>query len=541
MESIKDHLFKETVNLLKQPASSRSPRDLTILMEATSGIDFFKQMHSDYKTDEVHRECLKCMTLEFFPAGAFVFNFGDVGDSFYIILKGRVSCQVPKSHMAIANYDYEEGAVIPQRSRLPVISSLNPDNKGPNASEDAQEYEVCELETSVTFKLKEEGASFGELALLTGQPRSAAVQCTENSWIAKLSREDFLRILKDYEEKKLTELVTFLKSLKPFQRWTRHSLVKLAYLFDSRLFKFNQVVYRCNDPAEQIYIVRSGEFKFSCSIVEHKETPRHLRFRQTVKRTNLQMFIKGPSEIFGEDDVMKNRSRVFTCQCASFVGEVLVMEKQDFTKKLQGVFAEELSERHQLEEMWRERQADQLTAGAGFNKTREARARRDEREGAVSTALGRKRLSRLEKRPASVAFGAAKAAKSSDTYGAGFFKTELADIGEALNVTIAAIPKLNTFSISPKELRLGTELRPMATFPSRSRNSSRPPPNFFVNPAEAVIKRYRFRPLITRQAGRRISQVSSPLNQSLQLTQRENQRRVRQVSQGKHTTVLSTP
>jgi CRP-like cAMP-binding protein len=536
MEGIKDHLFKETLNLLKQPAKSRSPRDLATLMEATSEIDFFKQMHSDYKTDEVHKECLKCMTLEFFRAGTFVFNYGDVGDSFYIILKGRVSCQVPKSRMAIANYDYEErGAVTP---KLPVPTSLKPDILVPCQDEAAQESEESELDTLVTVKLKEDGATFGELALLTGQPRSAAVQCTENSWIAKLSRDDFLRILKDHEEKKLTELVAFLKSLKPFQKWTKYSLVKLAYLFETRLFKFNQVVYRCNDPAEQIFIVRSGEFKFSCPVVEDRETQLHLRFKQAVKRTNLQMFIKGPSEIFGEDDIIEKRNRLLTCQCASFVGEVLVMDKLDFVKRLQGVFTEVLSERHQLEEEWKSRRVQKLMTIEVFKKMIAGKDRGDERQESVSTAYGRRRLDRKEKRPASVALGSARAAKLNATTGAGLFKTEIFSIGEALNATIPAIPKLNTYSISPKELRLASELQPLATLTSRSKNSNRPPPNFFASPAEAVIKRYKFRPLITRQAGRRTGQGTTPLNQSLQLTQRETYRKGRHISEGRDTEVL---
>lgn len=56
-------------------------------------LKFFADM---LKNDQkIVSECYNWLRYEFFPKGSTVFNYGDEGDKFYVILKGSVSCMRP--------------------------------------------------------------------------------------------------------------------------------------------------------------------------------------------------------------------------------------------------------------------------------------------------------------------------------------------------------------------------------------------------------------------------------------------------------------
>ena len=85
------------------------------------------------------------------PARTVIFRQGDPGDSFYVIKSGKV--------------------------------------RAFRKDEDGVETGLSELGP---------GESFGEMALLTGEPRSANVEALEETCISVLSKEQFDLILKDY-------------------------------------------------------------------------------------------------------------------------------------------------------------------------------------------------------------------------------------------------------------------------------------------------------------------------------------------------------
>jgi len=102
------------------------------------------------------------------PAGTVIFHKGDPADSFWIVNSGRVRVFL--------------------------------------GDEDGIETDLSELSA---------GQSFGEMALLTGEPRSANVETLEETQLIYLAKEEFNRILKEYPNVSLT----FVKQL---SRWLRH-------------------------------------------------------------------------------------------------------------------------------------------------------------------------------------------------------------------------------------------------------------------------------------------------------------------------------
>ena len=90
----------------------------------------------------------------------------------------------------------------------------NPQQKTLEPIDDTEEKPVDSLIEVNTLCV---GASFGELALLSHKPRAATIICKENCEFAVLEKEDFLKILKISEEKKLFEEMAFFAKLNIFK------------------------------------------------------------------------------------------------------------------------------------------------------------------------------------------------------------------------------------------------------------------------------------------------------------------------------------
>jgi len=111
---------------------------------------------------EMLGEIVQVVEEKVFPAKTLLFRRGDPGDSFYVVQTGKVR---------VFRRD-EEG-------------------------------------TEITFSELGPGKSFGEMALLTGEPRSASVEALEESRLMVLSKEQFDLVLKSHPDLSLS----FIKQL----------------------------------------------------------------------------------------------------------------------------------------------------------------------------------------------------------------------------------------------------------------------------------------------------------------------------------------
>jgi signal-transduction protein with cAMP-binding, CBS, and nucleotidyltransferase domain len=81
-------------HILTKPIKRRSDEELSdALIPMMRDIQFFKERGDVKEAD--FAEIGQCLTYEYFKNGNSVFEWGSVGDKFYIILQGVVSVQVP--------------------------------------------------------------------------------------------------------------------------------------------------------------------------------------------------------------------------------------------------------------------------------------------------------------------------------------------------------------------------------------------------------------------------------------------------------------
>jgi CRP-like cAMP-binding protein len=278
----------EVIKLLQVPPESRRPFQVLQLVQHTSDIKFFKKITEEQQSNKIHISCCQALTYKEFGVDEFIFNYGDEGTFFCIILQGLVRVLVPKPPEAPEEEPLKEPEKL-EKSQLnlglgllknTIKAALKPiimskveeltdtsrsgfthtieDNKNLISQEDLTNQEES---TSIEVASLGAGTSFGELALLRDATRAASIQCVEPSIVAILSKSDYKRILGSFQEKQINDKIEYLYGLPPFKKWSKVSLMKLSYYFTEKEVRKGTVLYKEGDELTNVYIIKSGEFK----------------------------------------------------------------------------------------------------------------------------------------------------------------------------------------------------------------------------------------------------------------------------------------
>jgi CRP-like cAMP-binding protein len=178
------------------------------------------------------------------------------------------------------------------------------------------------------------GDCFGELALLNNKPRSACIFTREKCSFGVLERHDYLRILGKLHEYRLSQKVDFLHRQPAFSSWTKTSLQKLSFYFKERQYKRKQALFRSGQFAEEVYVVKSGEFQLYRGVKVAMPRRFHLSKEVETALHSAEVTVLGTGEMLGDQEVLHIRCFAYTCVCASLEAEVFYMSKSDFLMKV---------------------------------------------------------------------------------------------------------------------------------------------------------------------------------------------------------------
>ncbi|DAZ97954.1 TPA: hypothetical protein N0F65_006379 [Lagenidium giganteum] len=161
---------------------------------------------------------LKAVT---FGENEMIIRQGDVGDTFYIVEEGTVSCRIEGSDvMDVLHFGVLKGH---------EIASFGP------------------------------GDYFGEMALLSDMPRNASVYAKEPVKCLSLGRQEFdgmLGPLTDVLDR--NSRIRILKMLPPFATKSNEALEHIVSQLEIKAFHDGQCIFRKGDLATAFYIVKSG-------------------------------------------------------------------------------------------------------------------------------------------------------------------------------------------------------------------------------------------------------------------------------------------
>ena len=168
-----------------------------------------------------------------------------------------------------------------------------------------------------------QGKSFGETALVTENSRNATVSCLTDCNFAVLNKDDYLRILGKITDKKISAFVDLLKLIPVFRAWSKKNIDSLYSFFKTAEYKWKKIVYSVADESSFVYIVKSGEFEISKIVNLPDKT-----------KVNFKIAVLTVGELFGDEDVLNNRPREYSCACYSTAGELLMISAKDFLLKV---------------------------------------------------------------------------------------------------------------------------------------------------------------------------------------------------------------
>lgn len=176
--------------------------------------------------EEVRTHVLASVTPVALETGAYLFRQGDSADSLYFLAEGRLA-------IAIQNGEGDEQ----------VINELGP------------------------------GATVGEIALLTGQPRSATVYALEPTQLFRLSRDDFAQIAAKYPDAtrqfalactprlRRAQLEAVLTELfGPLSSSTLHNLERSVHW---QHLERGATLFQQGESGDALYVVISGRLRFT--------------------------------------------------------------------------------------------------------------------------------------------------------------------------------------------------------------------------------------------------------------------------------------
>lgn len=282
--------IQEVIKICSKRPYERTVPEICYLEDLTKSLKVFKNI-IETNGPSSHFLCCKFLRYQYGEVGEYLFKLGDIGTRFYIIMEGTVGVEVPMA---------------------------NP--KG--------EYHMVEV-TSLNS-----GSSFGELALESSKPRAASIRCRTKSHFMYLEKSDYERLVSRMIIEKRAGLVNFLQALPLFKGYTKGKLTKLTYIFREKTYNKGQYVYSEGEEAEEMFIVKDGEFEMYRPIKKHQARS-HADHRGVLKNKVKKVQNLGRGEIFGETEVFWDCKRVYSCKCSHGPSCVLAVNKLEFFKNVQ--------------------------------------------------------------------------------------------------------------------------------------------------------------------------------------------------------------
>ncbi|EAR88762.2 cyclic nucleotide-binding domain protein (macronuclear) [Tetrahymena thermophila SB210] len=404
---------------------TRNPLEIQFLKKVIESIPLFQ------KNPDLSKNCsnqiLMKISHSYYKKNQVIFNYGDHGSVFYLILKGSVYCLIPNKDYKtfepseesqnngqnqkekvntqqsekqsqqtdqqqrnrkkliiggqphnlkrmksqegdLHEFDLESGTYEPPKSPLKRNKLLLKPNRSQSFSDLEEETDEMikkrQKEENKKFiqsnypefdiiKELKQGDSFGEIAVLTGEKRTATMICSEDTHLLALSKKGFDTILGAYKQFIMQETVEFLRKIPFLQSIPSSQLLSLFQSVKEEKYVMGNQIYTEKDKPNCIYFVKSGEIEVTKEIqaadgfnddkeVDYQEYNKRMSFSEVEKakifgfqkkksKQRVRLYLLGPHSYFGEQEIMKKLPlRETQARCNSQEAIIYSIEKKDF-------------------------------------------------------------------------------------------------------------------------------------------------------------------------------------------------------------------
>ncbi|KAM3129699.1 Rap guanine nucleotide exchange factor-like 1 [Paramecium bursaria] len=314
----KDKLMELSLFILAKHPQDRNLEEITVLQYTLQNIKFFEDIIQQQGTGTLQK-CMKRMVLNLFDQNTIVFERGEKGHTFYVILQGQVGVYV--QNLTDPQSKKQRNSSIFMTSMLSRIRKSSTDI-APDMRKVAVESRIKGL---LKVNVLKEGDYFGERALINDAPRLATIVCETNCVFAVLNKKDYKEILYEAQQQKITEQIEQLREFQAFRNLSRRLLNILLFAFQKQEFKYKQVVYKQNDSSQQsLFLIIDGEFTLLT------------RIKRNGLEVNQKIAILQHGATFGDFEAFHHLDkRVHTVYCSTESGNVLQIDLEQLIQRLQ--------------------------------------------------------------------------------------------------------------------------------------------------------------------------------------------------------------
>ncbi|EDK31573.2 cyclic nucleotide-binding domain protein (macronuclear) [Tetrahymena thermophila SB210] len=311
------------IQILKD--KNKTIKDITFLKKAISDLPLFQKNPDLLNKHNITQILLNEFSYEKFSKHQVIFNFGDFGYTYYIVLKGAVYLMIPKltkddnreekdknqkkkvevsaQSLQKSTSNNSVGSKTPitessnlqrQNSRLNRISSqifesekqkeskwkiikqnldkLNNSDGESFSNNIADQEEEEEDESDYLKRVYDDmnliktfvaGEAFGEIALMTKQRRTGTMVCKEETHLMTLTKNGFDKILGQYHEQIKIQRLGFLKSYSFFNNIPNSNLLSILLDIKIEVYPKKALLFAQGDEVKNIFFIKRGEIQIS--------------------------------------------------------------------------------------------------------------------------------------------------------------------------------------------------------------------------------------------------------------------------------------
>ena len=242
----------------------------------------------DFNLQKIEK-IIKYAKLETIPEKTTIFNYGEQGDKFYILLTGSVTLYKPaykEEHLTPYEF-YEILQRIKEKERdilqYQRILDKNSNILGKNVKDISflsvnKSYHVFNKKKFLLEYMEKvgdfnDGFSFGEMALMRRVTRNATVKTNKHSLFITIGKKDYNDAIKELHDNVLTrDIDNFIKNFPIFNIFSKESILEILNNLSKKTIYKGDYIFNIGDESDAVYFINSGiinlSFNFSFAWID---------------------------------------------------------------------------------------------------------------------------------------------------------------------------------------------------------------------------------------------------------------------------------
>ena len=237
--------------------------------------EYFKKIRDLGEPNKLEK-LVSVLDLNEYKKNKVIIRFGELGDKFYVLLKGSVGVYKPiyiqkkmyvwDFYNLLLDIKNKDNDITKYNRIIEKNNSLGLDYEIlinlPSEHRIMREKLDFIIEDEELMGIFNSGFAFGEIALIKKTTRNATIKANEKSFCVSLDKNDYNRIIGELEEKRLEKNLFKLQYNYPLlNSWSLNQLLSLFNYLSIRKLDKGDYLYKQNEDSNGIYFIEEGTFE----------------------------------------------------------------------------------------------------------------------------------------------------------------------------------------------------------------------------------------------------------------------------------------